>query len=65
MVKSLKSIILETVYRNAGKPEISNEQIWAEIESHPDFERALKEQKINEGRAEVLSKIYAQNGFPL
>ena len=65
MVKNLKSIIIETVYRNAGKPEVTNEQVWAEIESHPDFERALKEEKLNEGRAEVLTMIYAQNGFPL
>ncbi len=65
MVKSLKSITIDAVYRNAGKPEVSNEQVLAEIESHPDYARALKEQKINEGRAEVLTKIYAQNGFPL
>jgi hypothetical protein len=66
MVKTtLKTIITETVYRNAGKSEKTDEQVWAEIESHPDFERALKEEKLNEGRQEVLTNIYAQNGFPL
>ncbi len=65
MVKSLKSIVIDAVSRNAGKPNVSNEQVLAEIENHPDYARALKEQKINEGRAEVLSKIYAKNGFPL
>jgi hypothetical protein len=65
MVKSLKSITIDAVFRNAGKSEITDEQVLAEIENHPDYARALKEQKEKEGRAEVLSKIYAKNGFPL